>query len=200
MLVLTSLIAIFRTGESETVRSLEAALHTGLVIGLAAPADRVRSASVGRARRLAALPSVAAVGGARRTRDGRRGGRRRRRHGYRRRRRVGLHARRDGRRRGVRARGARHDQVELSVFGTWTGSEIQSGTRHVSTHEGANATSRVFGSITRLAVGVRAQPLTPARLAMRRRDGEIEVESIAMFESDVALVDRLHAGAARRRD
>lgn len=57
----------------------------------------------------------------------------------------------------------------------------------------------ILDTIARLALRVALDPLGPTSPTMRRRDVLIEIESIAMLESHIALVDELHAWATGLR-
>jgi hypothetical protein len=176
--------------------STETAPHAGFVVGLAALAGcrrtRVRAAGGHAAVVRAATSFGALVLGRRRCRwlDGRR---RRRGRAHRGNACVADDARRDGRRRRVHARGARHDQVELSLFGTAFPGDVELRARGVTARDRPHPASRVVDAVRGLTVRVRREPLLPARLAVTRSDLEVEVEPVAVFEAHAPFVDRLHA-------
>jgi hypothetical protein len=55
---------------------------------------------------------------------------------------------------------------------------------------------RVRQAVTALAVGVPRKPVLPTSTSMGRSNRRIQVQSIAVFETNVAFVDHLHVGSA----
>ena len=64
----------------------------------------------------------------------------------------------------------------------------------------ALASQSVFDAIAGLAVGVELGPLPPAFATLDQGDAGLHVETVAVFESDLALIDRLVASAAAGED
>jgi len=171
---------------------LKATPHTCLVIHLAALARGVGLAGIGIAgahtlrERFAACARAVIVwrGGLRRR--GRRGcsaG-------------IAVPACCDGGRRRVHAGGRRHDQIKLPCFALLRIGDVQLWAIGIARRERAGASARVLDAVTRLTVSVHAEPFFPARLAMRRRSVDLQVEAIAVLEAHVPFVDRLNARAA----
>jgi hypothetical protein len=70
----------------------------------------------------------------------------------------------------------------------------------VAARDLGDAALRVFDAIARLAIGVDPTPLAPAVQAVGRGDVSIQIQPIAVGEAQIALRDRLEAGAAPRSE
>ena len=90
--------------------------------------------------------------------------------------------------------GHRHGRTDLPLLNTCV---VQQGQRRlIASIQRFLSLLRVRQAVATLTVGVPRKPVLPTSTSMTGCNRRVQVQSIAVFESNVAFVDHLHVGSA----